>query len=150
MGNDGLTLLQEVVCYCHAFVQEPAGVLAQIENQTLDVAFTKPGEGFFEFLGSVLVELVDIHIRDPRLNPHAIVNALARNLIADHVECQRLVQAFTGPDNLQVVDRLSVFLSFTSTMTSPGRMPALYAGEPLNGASTMVFPFRGCTVIPTP
>ena len=44
----------------------------------------------------------------------------------------------------------SVFLSFTIIIVSPGRSPALYAGEPPNGADTTVRPFRDPTIMPTP
>src|SRR5437879_13758484 len=37
----------------------------------------------------------------------------------------------------------SVDLSSTFVITSPGRMPALYAGEPTKGARTTVRPSRG-------
>src|SRR5581483_11640024 len=39
-----------------------------------------------------------------------------------------------------VVVRWSVGFSFTFTIRSPGRSPALYAGEPGNGAPTIVLP----------
>ena len=58
-----------------------------------------------------------------------------------------------GPFNMSatsVVVRPSVLLSSTFKITSPGRMPARYAGEPTNGASTTVRPSRGTTDMPTP
>ena len=84
----------------------------------------------------------------PGLIQNRIRYAVARDLIANDIESDRLVAAFaphqdldrralavpsTGP-RLSVVFRLSVFLPLTSMITSPGRMPALYAGDPLNGA----------------
>ena len=44
-----------------------------------------------------------------------------------------------------VVFRPSVDLSLTATIMSPGRRPALYAGEPGNGAMTIVLPLRAET-----
>ena len=42
MRNDDLALLQELVRHRHAFVQQPAGILAQIEHQPLDVVLAQP------------------------------------------------------------------------------------------------------------
>ena len=42
MGHDGLALLQELVGDRDAFVQQPAGILAQIQDQALDVVFAEP------------------------------------------------------------------------------------------------------------
>ncbi len=38
MGNDQLSLVQELVGHAHAFVQQAAGILPQIENQSLEIA----------------------------------------------------------------------------------------------------------------
>ena len=37
MRNDGLSLLQELVGHCHAFVQQPARVAAEVEDQAVNV-----------------------------------------------------------------------------------------------------------------
>ena len=57
MRNDRLSLLQEAVGHGDAFVQQTARILAQVEDQTLDILFAQPPEVLLHFLAGVLVEL---------------------------------------------------------------------------------------------
>jgi len=129
----------------------------------VNVAFTQLAEGFLQLFAGVLIELVHVNVRDTGLHPKRILDALTRNLVANDVEGKRLVHAVAHHYDLhrspartfqhvrdfsggKVVGLLIVDLGNHVTRADA----ALYAGEPLNGASTMVLPLRGCTVIPTP
>ena len=48
--NDGLPLLQELVGDRDAFVEQAAGIVAQIEHQAVDVVFTQFLQRVFQFL----------------------------------------------------------------------------------------------------
>ncbi len=42
VGNDQLTLVQELVGDAHAFTQQAAGILAQVKNQSLQDRPSRP------------------------------------------------------------------------------------------------------------
>ena len=56
---------------------------------------------------------------------------------------------FSMPET-SVTVACSVLLSFTDTISSPGRSPALKAGDPSKGYITTTLPSGAPTYIPTP
>src|SRR5271155_4513432 len=56
---------------------------------------------------------------------------------------------FSIADTCETVER-SVLVSFTPMISSPGRNPARYAGDPSNGHFTITLPRGAPTHIPTP
>ena len=64
VGNDHLSLAQELVGYAHAFAQQAAGILAQVENQSLEVAHLI--QRVRNFMLGGLVEAGDVHVADAR------------------------------------------------------------------------------------
>ncbi len=85
--------MQKLVSHAHAFVEQAARILPQIENQSLQVAHLI--ERIRDFMFRRLVESGDVHIADSRLDQEVQVDAVTRNLVAHHRELERLVRAFT-------------------------------------------------------
>ena len=92
MGNNQLSLVQEFVGYAHTFIEQAAGILAQVEDQALQIAHLIERVGDFFFRG--LVEAGDVHIADAGPDQEVQIDAVARNFVAHHGELQRLVRAF--------------------------------------------------------
>ena len=64
MRNDQLSLTQELVSNADAFVEQAAGILPQIEDQSLQVAHLIERVGNFVLRG--FVEAGDVHVADAR------------------------------------------------------------------------------------
>src|SRR5947207_1976967 len=92
MGDDDLSLLQELVRYSNTFAQQPTGVATQIENQSFEIAELVERVGNFMFRG--LVESVDVHIPHAGPDQEVDVDAVTRDLVADQGELHRLLHAF--------------------------------------------------------
>src|ERR1700694_5167309 len=92
MGNDELSFAQELVGHANAFVKQAAGILSKIEYQTFEIPHLIEGVGDFFFSG--LVEATDVHVPDPRLDHEVQINAVPRNLVANHGELERLIGTF--------------------------------------------------------
>ena len=92
MRNDQLSLMQELVRHAHAFVEQAAGILPQIKNQSLQVAHLVERVRHFMLRG--FIETGNVHIADSGLDQEVQVHAVTRNLIAHHCELQRLVRPF--------------------------------------------------------
>ena len=90
MGNDSLALVQKMIGHADCFVHQSARVIAQVENQALHLGFAQFGQRLVQFLAGVLVESVNFHERDSGTVPVGIGHAIARHLIANDVEGQRL------------------------------------------------------------
>src|SRR5579872_427650 len=93
MRDDQLSLLEELVGDTDAFAQQAAGIAAQIKDQALEIA--EGIERFRDFMLGGLVEAVDVHVTNARLDQEMYVNAVARNLVANQREVHRLLNAFT-------------------------------------------------------
>src|SRR6185369_3157595 len=91
--NNQLSLVQELVRHTHAFVEQTARILPQIKNQSLQV--THLVERVRNFVFGSLVKARHVHVTDSRFDQEMQVNAVARNLISDNCELQRLFRAFT-------------------------------------------------------
>jgi hypothetical protein len=83
-----------------ALIQQPARILAKVQNQTLHVVFPEPFEIVFQFFAGVLVKLLNVDISNSGLYPERVFNALPRYLIADDVKDQWFLYTFPGDFHL--------------------------------------------------
>src|SRR5208337_3852359 len=91
--NNQLTLAQKLVGNAHAFAEQPSRILAQVENQTFEVAHLVERVGDFLFRG--FVKPGDVQIADSGLDQEVQVDAVARDLVANYGELEGLVVALT-------------------------------------------------------
>src|ERR1700677_2362193 len=92
MRHDQLILLEKFVGYPYTFTQQTARILAKIEHQTFEVAHLI--ERFRYLMLGRLLESGDVYVADAGLDNEVQVNAVARNLVADDSEFQRMIGAF--------------------------------------------------------
>ena len=123
MGHNELVLLQKVVGYGHAFVQQAAGVVTKIQHQPFDVAFPQAAQVIVQFLAGVLAELKDLDIRITRFGPEGLLHAVAPDLFAYHGKRERLVPTLARDDDSYLSAQGA--LQLTDMIASPGRNPAL-------------------------
>ena len=98
MGDDDLPFAQEFIGHADSFAQQSAGILAQVQNEALEVSELVQGGGHFMLGG--LLEIGDVHITNARTNHQVHVYAVTRNLIPHHVKLQRLLGTFAQYRNL--------------------------------------------------
>src|SRR5580704_334700 len=91
MRNDQLAFPQELVCDADAFAEQASRILTQVENKTLQVAHLVERFGDFFFRG--LVKAGDVQIADSGPDQEVQVDAIARDLIANHGKLKRLLGA---------------------------------------------------------
>src|SRR5258708_33518850 len=92
MRNNELPLVQELVSHADTFIQQAAGVLAQIKNQAFEFHLLREQvESVLNFFLSGLVEAGDVHVPNPGTNEKVQVDAVARNLVANYGELERFV-----------------------------------------------------------
>ena len=134
--DDDLALLEELVGHANALAQQAAGILAQVEDEALEVAHLF--ECLLDFVLGRFLESGNVHVADARANQEMQVDAVAGNLVARDVEFERLRRAFAEHGDADrwcpwvplsrsatsEVFMLSVGLPSTAMMTSPGWMPA--------------------------
>ena len=84
MRNDDLTLLQEFVGNANTFIQQSARIAAKIEDQAFQIA--KALQRVFNFRFRGFIEGCYVHVADSRPHQEFEVDAVARNLVANHVE----------------------------------------------------------------
>src|SRR6516225_7400172 len=96
MRDDDLSLLQELVSNAHAFAQQSARVLPQVENQAFKFTLLlQLIEGLGHFVLGGLLEARNVDVPDAGFDHEMNVNAIARNLVAHHVEVEGLVRTLT-------------------------------------------------------
>src|SRR5437762_3558419 len=93
MRDDDLSLLEELVGDADAFTEQAAGVAAEVEDQSLEIA--EGIERVGDFMLGGLIETVDVHVADAGLDQEMYVNAVARNLVADEREFHGLFNLLT-------------------------------------------------------
>src|SRR5271165_246783 len=99
MRDDDLSLLQKLVG--HALAQQSAGVLPQVEDQALHFALLlQLVQRLRYFVLGRFLEAVDMDVSNTRLDHEMHVHAIARNLIANDVEIDRLVGALAQHGDL--------------------------------------------------
>ena len=87
MRDDELSLLQELVGHATPSFSSPPGFPRISRIKPFQIAHAL--ERFCNFVLRGLIEARNVHVADPR--PHMkLVNAVARNLVAHHVELERL------------------------------------------------------------
>src|SRR5215470_2846988 len=89
MRNDKLAFAQKLIGYAYTFIQQAARILTKIEDQTLQIAHLI--QSICNFMLSRLIESGDVHIANARPDQEVQINAVARNLVADYREFERLI-----------------------------------------------------------
>src|SRR5437870_3732054 len=92
VGDNQLTFAQELVGHTDTFAQQATGILAQVEDQSLQVAHLI--QRLSDLMFRCLVESRVVHIADTGADREVEVHAVARNLVANYRELQRFVRAF--------------------------------------------------------
>ncbi len=100
LRNDGLALGEQVVANIDGLAQQAAGILAQIENQTLEVA--EAIDGVFHLLAGGLLELREMDVADAGTNLEFQIDGGMGNFVANEVEDQRLGLAIANHRDLNV------------------------------------------------
>ncbi len=73
VGDHHLAVAQETPSHGYRFVDQPAAVVAQIQNQPGGILFAQLGQIVFHVLGDVLrFKAVDVEINDARLPPERV------------------------------------------------------------------------------
>ena len=98
--DDDLPLLQEFVGHAYTFIQQSARIAAQIKDQAFQIA--KALQRVFHFLFRGFVKRRHVHVADARPHQEFQVNAVARDLVADHVEFQWLLGGLAQNRNVNV------------------------------------------------
>ena len=81
--NDELALAQKTVGHIDGFLHQPAGIIAQIQNQPVDGAFGEARQRLVHFMAGGLVEGFHAHVGDPGTQPESIIHAAARHVVAN-------------------------------------------------------------------
>ena len=98
VGNDDLSLLQELVSHADAFTQQSAGILPQVEDQPVDVA--QLIQRLPQLVLGGLLETGDVDVADAGANQEMHVHAVAGNLVAHDGEVEGLVGTFAQHGDL--------------------------------------------------
>src|SRR5579859_2568647 len=93
MRDDELTLLEELVGHANALAEQSAGIAAQVEDESLEIAELIERIGNFMLRG--FVETVDVHVSNTGLDEEVNVDAVTRNFVAHERELHRLLHGFT-------------------------------------------------------
>ncbi len=92
--HDQLVLLQEHVRHRHPFLEQPARVPAQVEDQSIQLVGVQILQCGRQLLVGVLVEAGQADVAHAGLDLKVKIHAVAGNLIPGDGELQRLVVAF--------------------------------------------------------
>src|ERR1700758_4040684 len=98
MRDDHCTFMQELVGYSYALTEQPPGVLPEVEDQALDVPHVL--QSLSNFVLRRLLKSGNVHIANARADHKMLVHAVARNLVTNHIEIERLVVTFTQNGDL--------------------------------------------------
>src|SRR5215472_16244412 len=94
--DDHLALLEELVRHADALTQQTAGILPQIQDQSLQLALLlQLVERFSDLMIGRLLEARNVDIPYPGTDHEVHVNAVTGNLVTNHIEVDRLLGAFT-------------------------------------------------------
>src|ERR1700746_2372672 len=101
VGNNELTLVQELVRNSDAFVEQSAWILPQVENQTFQITLLIEGiQRILNFLFGGLIETRNVHVTDPGTDHEMQIHAVTRDLVAYNGKFQRLICAFAQDRNV--------------------------------------------------
>src|SRR5215469_588716 len=94
--DDHLSLFKKLVSDTNALTQQATGVLPQIKDQSLQLALLlQLVERFSDLMIGCLLEARNVDIPYPRPDHEVHVNTVTGNLVANHVEVDRLFGTFT-------------------------------------------------------
>ena len=169
LGDDDLALLEELAGDIDGLVEQAAGVAAQVDDEAVQgPAAWKLSRASPTSRPVVSMKLVTWMYPMPGLSRKAIstesrgISSRTRSKESGPLWPSRCMETRTwvpfGPLSMAATaaeSRPSADLPSTERMRSPGRIPALNAGVPSNGASTMTcrtpaLSARGWMVMPTP
>jgi hypothetical protein len=100
IGNDELALLEEHIADGDGFVEQAAGVAAEVEDQAVEIGGAELFEGFGDFPVGGLVELRETDIADAGLEHEGDIDGVARDFVAGNGEGKGIGVAFAGDENL--------------------------------------------------
>ncbi len=100
LRHNHLPLGEQMVAYLHRLAQQAAGIAAQVEDQSLQVA--ESADRIDHFLARRLLELRQMDIADSRLDLKRQIHGRVRNLVAYQVKYQRLHLPFAHHRHLHV------------------------------------------------
>ena len=89
LGDDDLALLEELVGHVDGFVEEAAGVAAEVEDEALRSS-PELVEGFADFVAGGLDEAGDVDVADAGADQEGEIDRGAGDFVADEIEDQRL------------------------------------------------------------
>ena len=90
MRDDQLSLLQKLIRDAHALAQQSTRILPQVQHQSLQIAHLI--ERFGDLVLGCLLESRNVHVPNPGLDHEMQIHAIARNLVANHAELQRMIR----------------------------------------------------------
>ena len=88
MGNDQLILVEEHVGNGHGFVQQAAGISAQVQNEAVELRGIQILQRHGQFGIGGLVESGKLDVADPGLEFKIEVDGMLGNFIARHGEAE--------------------------------------------------------------
>src|ERR1051326_3499578 len=94
MRNNQLTFAQKHIGDVHAFRQKTARIVAQIEHQALERGRVELPQLVSQFSSGGLAETRDANVSNVRSDKKGVLDAGARNLVANDAELDRLFAAF--------------------------------------------------------
>jgi len=100
LGNDGLSLGEQVIADFYCLGDQAAGVVAQVEHQAFQVA--EAVDGFNDFAGGGFFEDFQVNVADAGANLIGEVDGRVGDLIADQVEDQQFGLPLAGHADLYV------------------------------------------------
>ena len=75
MRDDQLALVQETVGHVDGFLDQPAGIVPQVQNQPIDGGLREFRQRLIHFVAGGFVESFDSHVGDAGTQPEGIVHA---------------------------------------------------------------------------
>ena len=103
LRNHQLTLLQELVAHIDGLVDQPAGVAAEVDDETLKgTLLAELVERFADFACGVLLEAGNVHIADAGANLEGKIDGGAGDFVAGKVEGEVLGRALACDDDRNV------------------------------------------------
>ncbi len=96
MGDDDLTLLEELVGHVDGFVEETAGVAAEVEDEAVD-ALRKLIERVADLAAGGLDEAGDVDVADAGADEEGEIDGGTGDFVANEVEDEGTGCAFAAP-----------------------------------------------------
>ena len=96
LRDDDLALLEELVAHVDGFVEQAAGVAAEVDDEAVEVVGLELVERVADFAAGGLHEAGDVDVADAGLDHEGEIDGGAGDFVADEVEDEGLGGAFAG------------------------------------------------------